>query len=332
VKIVNAHVHMIELQTMVQQGLALPGGISVLADLRSSLPLLLEDVLMGQMDEAGVCQSILYAVDAPIVYASNEYVAELVRRHSDRLMGFASVNPNRPDAPTVLEHAVRELGLRGLKLHPPLQDFVINDKAVYPLYKKACDLNIPVVFHVGTTPFGSLCRLSRANPLLVDDVAVDFPDLRILLTHLGTLWHNESFMVVEKNPNVFIDTAAYLYEIADILTANLLQRIGTDKVIFGTDYPMPYAGNVHRMRDFVDCICTLGLDERALHGIFYDNVQILLTGERPAQETISAAELAGALAHFASKASWKGGGGRDVAGPNQESPHPNAVPPHRPLP
>ena len=292
-EIINAHVHMIELEKMVQKqkDLKLPGGISVLKDIEATLPLLSPDTLIAQMDEAGISKSILYAVDAPIVYASNEYVKALCDNHPDRFIGFASVNPKNSSAVDVLDKAIKELGLIGLKLHPPLQDFFPNDKDIFPIYEKAVELDIPVVFHVGTTPFGSLCRLSQANPLLIDDVAVRFPNLRIMLTHLGTLWHNEAFMVVEKNPNVFIDTAAYLYEITNLLTTDLIQRIGPDKLIFGTDYPMPYAGQVHRMKDFVDCIKNLNLPDSILHRIFKKNLETLLAGNKADEKDISAIDL-----------------------------------------
>lgn len=289
-EIVNAHVHMIELDKMMQKnaGLSLPAGISVLRNLEASLPMLLPQTLIAQMDEAGIAKSILYAVEAPIVYASNEYVHALCEKFPDRLIGFASVTPKDADAPAVLESAVRNLGMKGLKLHPPLQDFFPDDQAVFGVYEKAAELNIPVVFHVGTTPFGSLCRLSQANPLLIDEVAVRFPTLRIMLTHLGTLWHNEAFMVVEKNPNVFIDTAAYVNEIREILTPDMITRIGADKIIFGTDYPMPYAGQLHCMKDFVDCISDLSLPEDVLQGIFHKNLNRLLHGDASATQNITA--------------------------------------------
>lgn len=292
-EIINAHVHMIELEKMVQKqkDLKLPGGISVLKEIEATLPLLSPDILVAQMDEAGISKSILYAVDAPIVYASNEYVKALCDNYPDRFIGFASVNPKDSSAVDVLDKAIKKLGLIGLKLHPPLQDFFPNNKVVFPIYEKAVELDIPVVFHVGTTPFGSLCRLSQANPLLIDDVAVQFPNLRIMLTHLGTLWHHEAFMVVEKNPNVFIDTAAYLYEIKNLLTLDLIERIGPNKLIFGTDYPMPYAGQVHRMKDFVDCIKNLNLPESILQGIFKENLETLLAGNKANEKDISAIDL-----------------------------------------
>lgn len=302
-EIINAHVHLIEIEAMAQkyQDFSLSGGISVLQDIVATLPLLSPEMLIQQMDEAGIAKSVLYAVDAPIVYSSNEYVKSLCDRFPDRFIGFASVNPNDPTAVDTLEKAVKGFGLKGLKLHPPLQNFFPNDKAFYPLYEKALELNIPIVFHVGTTPFGSLCRLSQANPLLIDDIAVDFPDLRIQLTHLGTLWHNESFMVVEKNPNVFIDTAAYLYEIKEILTPNLIDRIGPDKIIFGTDYPMPYAGTIHNIKDFVDCIGEIGLSQTTLRGIFKDNFETLLNGRQTKGKDISLAELMAEVANHSNQ-------------------------------
>ena len=299
-EIVNAHVHMIELSRMVEEhpDLALPAGVPVLKDLEATLPMLLPQTLLAQMDEAGIARSILYAVEAPIVYASNQYVCGLCARFPDRLIGFASVNPKDEKAPGILEDAVRRMGLKGLKLHPPLQDFYPNDKSVFPVYEKAVELDIPVVFHVGTTPFGPLCKLAQASPLLIDDVATSFPTLRILLTHLGTLWHNEAFMVVEKNPNVFIDTAAYVTEIRDILTPDMVKRIGPDRIIFGTDYPMPYGDRPHRMKDFVDCIQKLDLPADTLEGIFHRNLERLLHGSASPEPVITAREMMQKISHL----------------------------------
>jgi predicted TIM-barrel fold metal-dependent hydrolase len=279
-KIINAHSHLIELDAMYRKygNLNIPAGISVLADLEATLRLLNPDVLIEQMDEAGVDQSILYAVDAPIVFSSNEYVSQMCERYPGRFIGFASVNPHAPDASATVAHAVRDLNLRGLKLHPPLQDFFPNSESVFPIYEKAIELNIPIVFHVGTTPFGPLCRLDRANPILLDDVATRFPSLRIMLTHLGTLWTDEAFMVVEKNPNVFIDTAAYLYEIPEVLTLDTIRRVGPERFVFGTDYPMPSAGKLHRIWDFVDVIKRICLPDNIERAIFSENCYRLLNG------------------------------------------------------
>lgn len=272
-QIINSHVHMIELEAMLKlkPELELSSQLSVFSNLEETISLLNPQSLFSQMDEAGISQSVLFAADAPIIYSSNEYVADLCRQYPQRLIGFASVDPNRPDASEIIEKAVRELGLKGVKFHPPLQNFYPNDKKIFPLYKKISELGVPVVFHVGSTPFGPMVRLDQANPILLDEVACNFPDLRIMLTHLGTLWQNEAFMVVEKNPNVYIDTAAYAYEINRIITEELLERVGTEKFIFGTDYPMPFQRRAHRMKDFTECIRQLRIPQQAKEMIFAEN-------------------------------------------------------------
>lgn len=282
-EIINAHVHLIEVMGMLREypDLQLPRGISALADIEQNLHLLRPDILLKQMDEAGITRSVLYASDAPIIYSSNEYVAQICKEHPDRFIGFASVNPKRKDAMDVLKKAVEEFGLKGIKLHPPLQDFYPNDEKYYFIYEAAQKWGIPVVFHVGSTIFGNLCRLSQANPLLIDDVAVDFPYLRILMTHLGTLWQDETFMVVEKNPYVFVDTAAYLYEIPELVTDNLVARIGKHKIIFGTDYPQPSPPfPTHEMKGFVQVIKDLPLSEEIKTNIFSKNFEKLMSSPK----------------------------------------------------
>jgi predicted TIM-barrel fold metal-dependent hydrolase len=294
-KIINAHVHLIELQKMLQQNpdMEISLELEVFKNLDQTLSLLEPRKLFEQMDEAGVGQAVLFACEAPIVYSSNEYVAALCRQFPDRLIGFASVNPLRDDAADVIEHAVTHLGLKGIKFHPPLQDFYPDDERVFPVYERAVELNVPAVFHVGTTPFGAMAKLDQANPLLLDTVACAFPDLRIMLTHLGTLWHNEAFMVTEKNRNVFIDTAAYLYEIRALLNNNLIERLGADKFIFGTDYPMPFGNQSHRMKDFVDCVASLDIAEDIKEKIFFRNFAVLMNGRE--HKTLTAGQMMQAL-------------------------------------
>jgi predicted TIM-barrel fold metal-dependent hydrolase len=279
-KIINTHAHLIEIDKVMKdngmQYISFLKEIPTFITVEQVAKMISVDYLLSQMDEAGVTQSVLYAMYAPILYSSNEFVASICRQYPGRFAGFASVDIKNSDSPAILEEAIKKLGLKGLKLHPPLQDFFPNDKRYWPLYKKANDLNIPVVFHVGSTPFGNLVKLGQAYPVLIDEIANDFPDLRIILTHLGTLWHNESFMVTEKHPNVFIDTAAYPYEIKEILNENLIRRVGVNKFIFGTDFPMPYEGKLHQIKDFVDCINNLNISAELKERIFYANFENLM--------------------------------------------------------
>jgi uncharacterized protein len=279
-KIINAHTHIVDTSEVLSEDnrhyLDYIKGIPTFSNVEEVSKMLSLENLLIQMDKAAIEKSVLFAVDAPILTASNEFVAGIITKYPDRFLGFASVNPNMNNACEVLENAIQNLGLKGLKLHPPLQNFYPNDKRVWPVYELANELGIPVVFHVGSTPFGNLVKLKQADPILIDDVANDFPSLKIILTHLGTLWHNESFMITEKHPNVYIDTAAYPYEISEILTEKLIMRIGEDKFIFGTDFPMPYEGKMHQLKDFVDCIINLSISDELKERIFALNFENMM--------------------------------------------------------
>jgi predicted TIM-barrel fold metal-dependent hydrolase len=278
-KIINSHIHLVEIEKMMQEKEKYLGFLESIAsfkNIQETLPLLTVETVLKQMEEAGITQSVLFACDAPLLYASNEFVANICKLHPQKFIGFASVNPKKDDAVKILENAITQLGLRGLKLHPPLQDFYPNDQVAWPVYQMASTLKIPVVFHVGSTPFGSMVKLSQANPILIDDVATAFPSLKIILTHLGTMWHNETFMLVEKNPNVYVDTAAYPYEIKALLTKELIERIGENKIIFGTDFPMPYEGKTHNMKDNVDAINAINVCDEIKKKIFCDNFERIL--------------------------------------------------------
>jgi len=281
VEIINAHVHMIEIKkVMLKMAISdVPAGITMFDNLQGTLSLLNIDALFSQMDEAGITKSVLFGCDAPILYSSNEYVTALCKKYPERLIGFASVDPKRKDAATIIGGAIKKLGLRGIKFHPPLQNFYPNDENVFPIYETAMALKVPIAFHVGSTPFGSLVRLDQANPILLDEVACKFPRLKVILTHLGTLWSDEAFMVVEKNPNVYVDTAAYVYEIPQLLTVETVARLGPKKLIFGTDYPTPFGGRTHKMKDFVEAVQDLKLPKDVIEGIFFNNFQELLGGK-----------------------------------------------------
>lgn len=281
-RIINSHTHLIDTEEVFaeenQHYLEYLKDIPTFTDIDKVSQMLSVENLLSQMDEAGIEKSVLFAVDAPLLTASNDFVVNICNNFPGRFIGFTSVNPNRKDALQKMKFAIQQKDMKGCKFHPPLQDFYPNDPNMWPLYKLASELGIPVAFHVGSTPFGNLVKLKQADPLLIDDVANDFPHLKIILTHLGTLWHNETFMIAEKHPNVYIDTAAYPYEIKELLTEKLILRIGSEKFLFGTDFPMPYEGGMHRMVDFVECIRCLSISDELKEMIFYRNFEQLMKG------------------------------------------------------
>ncbi len=196
---------------------------------------------------------VIFAIDSEttsgVSYIGNDYIAEVVRQYPDHFMGFASVDPWKGVlAIQELERSVKELGLRGLKLHPTTQAFFPNDTHFYPLWKKCAELGIPVLFHTGQTgvgartPGGGGYKLKYAHPLHLDDVAADFPDLTIIMAHPAVPWQEEQLAVVLHKANVYMDLSGwspkYFRPILTQYATTLLQ----DKVLFGSDYPVLQPG------------------------------------------------------------------------------------------
>jgi predicted TIM-barrel fold metal-dependent hydrolase len=178
-------------------------------------------------------------------YPGNERVAEAVRKHPDVFTGFASVDPWKGQAAVrELERSVRELGLRGVKFHPGLQGFAPNERRFGPLYAKCAELGVPAVFHTGHTgagagvPGGAGVRLGHCRPIFLDDVAVEFPELTIVMAHPAWPWHEEQLSVAMHKPNVYIDLSGWspkYFPPAVVQYANTLLQ---ERMLFGTDYPV----------------------------------------------------------------------------------------------
>ncbi len=189
---------------------------------------------------APVEAAVVLAFAAPAVGfdVPNEYVARYVRAHPEKLIGFASVDPNDADAPDQLEHAVSALGLRGLKLGPIYQHFDPLGSAALAVYGVAERLGLPVVWHQGTT-FIRDAPLIHARPVLLDEVATRFPELRIVVAHLGHPWIEEAMATIRKHPNLFADISALEtrpWQFYNGMLAAFEYGV-TDRLLLGTDYP-----------------------------------------------------------------------------------------------
>ncbi|MDM8099727.1 MULTISPECIES: amidohydrolase family protein [Oceanobacillus] len=184
--------------------------------------------------------AIVLAFDAPATgtRVPNEYVSEYVSKHADRLFGFASVDPNNDLAPSILEDAVKNLHLSGLKLGPMYQNFYPDDKKHFALYAKANELDIPILFHQGTS-FVPEGFLDASRPAALDPIARAFPDLKIIIAHMGHPWVGECISVVRKNPNMYMDLSAlggrpWQYYNAMVLA---MEYGVTHKIFLGSDFP-----------------------------------------------------------------------------------------------
>lgn len=187
-----------------------------------------------------VDRAVVLAFDAPQIglVVPNEYVAAYVAQHPEKLIGFASVDPKRPRAPQILEHAIRHLGLRGLKIAPIYQHFDPWSPEAYALYEAADALKIPIIWHQGTT-FVRDAPLIHARPVLVDEIARRFPDLRMWIAHMGHPWCDEMIAVIRKHPHLYADMSALCPRPMQFYfaMASAVEYGVAHKVLFGTDYP-----------------------------------------------------------------------------------------------
>ncbi len=195
------------------------------------------EAFVGLMDEAGIDYAVILAELAPITsgIAANEDVVQFCK-HSPRLLPFASIDPNPSERPAdELEDWVRHQGFKGLKLYPTYQHFYPNDNKIYPLYAKAQELDIPVLLHIGSSIFSG-SRMKYGDPIYIDDVAVDFPQLKVLQAHSGRpFWYDKALALARIHENVYL-------EVSGLPPQNLLsyfpelERIA-HKVIYGSDWP-----------------------------------------------------------------------------------------------
>lgn len=207
------------------------------------------DEFMADMDEAGIDKALVVGFDVTRIWestSSSESVASFVKKYPEKLMGLGSVSPidskNRFNKSSLkdLERAVDEYGLLGIKLAPTYCHYYPDDAKIYPLYEKAEELNAIVMFHQGGT-FLPNAPLKYAHPSLLDEVAADFPDLKIVIAHMGDPWYDETVFMLQKHPNVYADISALCGRPTTLAftlaKAKEAGRAAFGKLFFGTDYP-----------------------------------------------------------------------------------------------
>lgn len=168
----------------------------------------------------------------------NEYVAAYVQKHPERLVGFASIDPNREDALERLQWAHEQLGLRGLKMSGSYQNVHPHDPSVYALYRYCEQQGLPILLHQGATVFPQ-APLAYGQPLLLEQVAYDFPALNIVIAHMGFPWMVDAITVMRKHPRVFADISALCYRPWQLYNALLtaIEATVSERLFFGTDWP-----------------------------------------------------------------------------------------------
>jgi predicted TIM-barrel fold metal-dependent hydrolase len=193
--------------------------------------------------------AVVFTVDSELATGhptlSNEEIAAAAAEHADVLIPFGSIDPARGTAGIrEARRLVTEHGVRGFKFHPSIQAFEPNDQQHYPLWAELESLEVPAIFHTGQTgigsglPGGRGIKLRYSDPMLLDDVAADFPDLTIVMAHPSVPWQDAAIAVAQHKANVYIDLSGWspkYFPPQLVRAANAQLR---HKVLFGSDYPL----------------------------------------------------------------------------------------------
>jgi predicted TIM-barrel fold metal-dependent hydrolase len=198
-----------------------------------------------ERDMAAVVFTVDYESVSGRPPVANEEVAAAAAAHPDVLIPFASIDPARGRAGARdVRRLVDEHGIRGFKFHPNLQAFFPNDRAAYPIYEAIAEAGVPALFHTGHSgigaglPGGGGIRLKYSNPMYVDDVAVDFPELRIVLAHPSFPWQDEAISIALHKTQVYIDLSGWSPRYFPPQLVQYARTILKDRVLFGSDWPV----------------------------------------------------------------------------------------------
>ena len=205
------------------------------------------DEYLRKMDRAGIEHSLLIAVRAGDARMRGSFaipyeeIAKWCRLHPDRFSGLAGVDPFRGVAGLKdLDHAVHDLGFVGAHLYPHWFKLAPDHALYYPYYARCCELDIPIMMQVGQNLiYQKDVRLpSVAKPVLLDQIAIDFPDLDLIGIHIGVPWTDEMIAMAWKHQRVFIGIDAYAPKHLPASLKHYMNSYGQDKVMFGTDWPV----------------------------------------------------------------------------------------------
>lgn len=175
---------------------------------------------------------------------NNEEMAELAAEHSDVLVPFASIDPAKGKVGArEARRLVEQFGIRGFKFHPTFQGFYPNDRSAYVLYEAIQEAGVPALFHTGQTGVGAgmrggnNMRLKYSNPIYLDDVAAEFPDMQIVMAHPSFPWQEEALAVATHKHNVWIDLSGWSPKYFPPILVKYANSLLKDRVLFGSDWP-----------------------------------------------------------------------------------------------
>jgi predicted TIM-barrel fold metal-dependent hydrolase len=245
------------------------------------------DIHLPSLDEVAAyyrerrMKAVVFCVDSALTTGQpripNGFVVDGARGHSDVLIPFASIDPRRgADGVSEAEELLAAGQVKGFKFHPNIQQFDPNDRIAYPLYELIQAHGSIALFHTGHSgigaglPGGGGIRLRHGNPMLIDDVAVDFPEMRIIMAHPSFPWQDEALSVALHKPQVHIDLSGWTPKRFPPELVSHLKGPLKGQVLFGSDYPLITPDR------WIDDFRTLGIDETVERMIVRDNAAALL--------------------------------------------------------
>ena len=192
---------------------------------------------------------VMFSVDAEANLGRrripNEEIAQAARENPDVLIAFASVDPHKgKTGAREARRLVEEHGVKGFKFHPTVQGFHPNDRMAWPIYEVVAEHELPAIFHSGHSGIGSgmRCgcglRLEYSNPMHLDDVAIAFPDMQIVIAHPSWPWQDEALSVAMHKPNVWIDLSGWSPKYFPPQLVQYANTLLKDRVLFGSDWPL----------------------------------------------------------------------------------------------
>jgi predicted TIM-barrel fold metal-dependent hydrolase len=192
--------------------------------------------------------AVIFPVDAEAATGqppfSNDEILRVAAENDDLLIPFASIDPAKGKRGVAEARRLIDEGIRGFKFHPNVQAFWPDDRSVYPLYEVIAEAGLIALFHTGHSgigtgmPGGGGIRLKYGNPMPIDDVAVDFPEMTIVLAHPSFPWQEEAISIALHKPEVYIDLSGWSPKYFPQVLVRYANTLLKDKVLFGSDYPL----------------------------------------------------------------------------------------------
>ena len=245
------------------------------------------------MDEAGIDKSTLLATDWGLglgepevsIEDQNKICAQTAKRYPDRLIPFAGIDPRRKNAIELLKRCIEEWNMKGLKFHPDV-GFFPDDESFYPFYEKVSEYRIPILSHTGPM-FGSL-KSKYAQPVYLDAILADFPEINIIAAHLGFCWWPDVAMIAQAKPNLYgcltgwqSDAQQHYTKFCHTLRT-IMDKMGSDRILFGTDGPFVSPG--FTTKDWIEAI--KALPEKSPEEVAFTNEEVARILGRNAQNLL----------------------------------------------